>query len=154
MIFTGQGTLSVYFRFVQFFWRAGFYIARARPFRRPRRSKIRVFFRHFFAKSILETWVVGILSGKFFPWIICNMAFIKKILARATPPGGARANFKNWKIFFWDFPFFQFLNYDIWPVNIRILLRPGYVGHICRSYGLHKPIKPIWFRTLYIAIET
>ena len=89
-------------------WRAAVYIACARPFERHRTSKIRVFFRQFLAKSILGTRVVGISSGKFFSWAICSMAFIKKILAHATPLGSAHTNFKNWNIFFEIFHLFNF----------------------------------------------
>ena len=134
-------------------WRAALYIARAGAIWRSCGSKIRLFFWDFFIKSRMWISVLEIWSGNFLPQNICDMAFIKKNLARATSLGGARTNFKKWKFFFLDFQFFQFWNYDIWPANIRILLRPGYVGNICMGYGLHKPIKPIWFRTLYIAIE-
>ena len=123
-------------------WSADIYIPRAEHFGSSHGSKNRLFFSHFFIKSIMGISVVGIWSGKFFPEIICIMAFIKKNIARAPPLGNARAHLKKWNFHFSNFRFFQISNYHIWPANLWILMRPEYVVTICMSYRPHKPNRP------------
>ena len=134
-------------------WRSTLYIARAGTIWRSCGWNFRLFFWDFFVKSRMWTSVLGIWSGNFLLQIICDTVFKQKKFGARHISWWCTRKLQKLNLFL-DFPFFQFWNYHICSASIRILLRPGNVGQICMGYGSHKPIKPIWFKIVFIAIET